>query len=1000
MSTPILLRQHVAMATSRIAAGSSEDGIGLCTSTATSTNDGALILRTAGAPTTTGNINVLVQNGGLATGYTTETDGIPGATVVYKPSTAAADEYTGYIRPHYLTDIRKAKLANAGTDYRQISAPRRLANESIGFLACKNSAGNSLIFLYKSSRRTTWTEVTVSGTVSELHTPDFVLLPTGRLLAYAVVTGAEYVRAWYSDDNGATWAVWSKHTRVTVDVDGGTIAAATVRDGVVIAVGSSETVAMTSSGGIYWSANGGQSFTQTATAALCSPRIVATLDGKAVLFATNTVSTTVYAWPIAYGGGIPDDPASTTLTTVATEAVLGATVLDDGSMWVVAGSTQPTDVFSACVSIDGGASWSPVSGSVSGFKDIAYNRYAAGAYRQISVGSWHGAIVLLARVESGTAAEDDSVDEFWFGGWNDLTEEGFISDTAARDTCGLYGTGGVLYPQDLPSANGWAPANVGGGAVASVTINGINLVGSGANNTRYVAPAAFWGSGGGSPYPSGGDAFRFRWKTIVTTGGDIASDIAYLLVSISDTVNRQWVKIRFASNQARLVDNGGTLWTSAVSASFAAETEWMMAFAHDYPSAGGGQVSLWYRFASDTFWRVAVEAQAVAEEAADATEVVEYGGSVGATFDWTMMGPWYAPGSAEMDSGFTNPTDLAGRALGVWPVFLSRGTSVSGMGDAAVAGDSYLLAPSYAYASSKIVTSRPSSYWQTATTTGAESVVGGDGTMPFVVDTIALFGTNMRTMTWQANATDAWGAPSVSATLDATLYSTSVSASAAGALTLVGARMRPGQYKSREGRRYYVQVKATNPVFYEIADNDETTLFVTGLASGYGGEMVYVYGDRMITRIPTSARLYWRLLTGTETTPQTKRRIGTAVMGVRHELTIPYDNGFVDTWEQVDEMVETRRGYREAYATGPERHVLRIAWALVDRLSTDALWRVVDTFRALRGRSELVALQRDPTDLESLGLYMLEGPPATENAYGERADALERLAQVRLVEIQ
>lgn len=989
------------MATSRIAAGSSEDGIGLCTSTATTTNDGALILRAAGAPTSTGDLDVRVQNGGLATGYTTETDGIPGATVLYKPTTAASDQYSGYTRPHYLVDIRKAKVATAGADYRQISAPRRLANESIGFLACENAASNQLVFFSKASRRTTWTKVTVAGTVSDLHTPDFVLLPTGRLLAYGVLTGADYVRAWYSDDNGATWAVWSKHVRVAVDVDGGTIAAGAVRDGVVITIGSSETVTMTASGGIYWSANGGQSFTRTHTISLCTPRIVVTPDGKAVLFGTNGVQTPVYAWPIAYGGGTPSNAADTLLTTVAAEAVIGATVMDDGSMWVVAGSTRPTDVFSACVSLDGGASWAPVTGSTIGLTTIAgIGTPTIGSYRQIAVGSWHGSMVLLARVESSTAAEDDSVDEFWFGGWDDLTEDGTPFDTAIRASCGMYGTGAVLYPQDTPAANGWTATNVGAGATINITTDGVNIVGGGATNTKYTAPGGFWGSGGGSPYPSGGDSFRFRWKTVVASGGSTGSDIAYFVVSISDTVNRQWVKVRFTSTQARLLDNSGPLWTSGVNAAFAAEVEWLMAFAHDYPAAGGGQVSLWYRFASETYWRTAVEAQAVAEEAAVATEVVEFGGTIGASFDWTMTGPWYAPGSAEMDSGFTNPTDLAGRPLGVWPVYLSQGTSISGMGDTAVAGDSYTLSPTYAYAADKIVVPRPSSYWQTASTTGTATVVGGDGTIPFVADTVAVFGTNMRTLTWQANATDSWGSPSVAYTLDATLYSTTVSASAAGSLTLSGARMRPGQYKSREGRRYYVQVKATNPVFYEIADNDETSIFVIGLSSGYSGEMVYIYGDRMIARFPMSARLYWRLVTGTETTPQGKRRVGTVVLGVRQELVIPYDNGFVDTWEQVDEMVETRRGYREAYAVGPERHVLRIAWGLVDRLSTDALWRVVDTFRALRGRSEPVVLQRDPADLESLGFYMLEGPVSTENAYGERADALERLAQVRFVEIR
>lgn len=997
MPTPIFLRQHPAVTAARIAAASSEDGLGTSSVTADSTNRGAMILRMSGTPNGSGDLNVHVQDGGHAVGYCTESDGIGGATVIYKTAAEASDEWHGYTSPLYLVDMRKAAVATGVLDYPQIGPPRVTATERLGHVAIAAGVSTSLVFRYKSGRRETWSSVTISTGMSSLHTPDMVVMQDGRLLAFGVLSGDDVATAWASDDDGATWTEWSDRTRITVDVDGGVLSCGRVRDGIVVAVGDSETVAMSPAGGIYWSGNGGATFAKTKTISLCSPRILVSARGQAFVVGTNTVSTAVYVWPVAFGGGTPTTPIGTTMTSPATAAILGAATLDDGSMWIVSGTPYPTDTVSAVVSIDHGKTWLPVAGSVSGLKNLATSQVSVGAYRQFALGTWHGSLVLLARVESATAAQDDSIDELWFGGWDDLTEEGRVAATAKRATCGLYGSGGVLYPQDTPQANGWTKTDTGGGATISVTSSGVSIVGGGATNSKFSAPAAFWDTGD----IQAGDTFRFRWKTVVTSGGSTSADEAYLMVAVSDTVNRQWVKVRFTDTQARLLDNFGPLWTAGASAKFASETEWLMAFAHDYPSAGGGQVSLWYRFADETFWRSAVEGQAVAEEAGVATETLEFGGTVGSAVSWSITGPWYAPGSAKLDGGFSNPDDLAGRQLGAQPVYLSRGLSAAGCGEAGISGDDYTLTPAYAYRGANLASARPSSPWRTATTTGAESVVIGDGTMPIVSNMVALFGCNVRTATVEFNGTDSWGSPAASVALDATLYSTSVSASAAGSLTLTGARMRPGQYKSREGRRIYVQVKATNPVFYEVADNDETTLFVTGISSGYAGEMVWVYGDRMAATYPTSARMYARVVHGTATAPgDGKRQIGTLMLGVREDLVIPYDNGFVDSWITPDEQVTTRRGYAEAYTVGPEQHVLRFAWGLVDRMSWDELLRVVDLLRALAGRSEPLVLWRDTSDLTTLGLYRYVGPPELENAYGEGRDAFERLAQGRLEEIR
>ena len=76
----------------------------------------------------------------------------------------------------------------------------------------------------------------------------------------------------------------------------------------------------------------------------------------------------------------------------------------------------------------------------------------------------------------------------------------------------------------------------------------------------------------------------------------------------------------------------------------------------------------------------------------------------------------------------------------------------------------------------------------------------------------------------------------------------------------------------------------------------------------------------------------------------------------------------------------------------------RIAWSTIDRLTTDYVVRLMAMLRRLDGTVQPIAYCMDPDDVRTLGLYTIEGPPTTENSYGEHRTACERVSQLILTE--
>lgn len=1000
MSQCFLRNTELAIADNVLSA-TSQDGITTAEPLADSANLGGLGLRASGIPLADTSEDVRLQRGGLPTGVVTIDDGIPGATRIWRATGGSSTSWYGHTENGFLSYARQVNIATALSTTTQISRCRRIGNGNLAYVRVTDGVSDALVFAYKSTRSGSWTSVTITNDISLTTRPDFLTLPNDRILVYAQTT-ASGMWAWYSDDYGVTWATWS--SRTNVDLTAKAISCEYLDD-VICLTDSATSTSGTATLNIRWSLDGGQSFATGSSVAAQGLAVVAVIGGRFQIAVSDTSSGHVVTYPLLVGGGVGDSIGNLG-TAVAANPTFGFTAHDDGTAWGFVGLAQggtgyPTGYVSAMLTRDNGATWIRPNG-VSGNNVIFDNKTDAigttHGWSDFTIGSWNGAIVLLGITDDG-GTTDGSIQEVWFGGPDRMTEA-FVSDLKTPTGTALYNRVAWM-PSSKPENMSWTKTDVGGGATTTLTASGFRIVAGAADNSYWTADTQMWA-------PQAGESARVRFIFDMATGtGTTAANASMLFLSMSDAslggTDRQWILLRFNSATMKLLDNSGTLATSAtVADQFTTPTEVLVAFAHDTPTPGGGTCSVWYRTTGSDVWTVLASNQAVAEELGDSTTDLIFGGLVaGSTVDWHISLVAVAEGSANMHDGFTNPTDLNGRPLSPSvDAYLDNGTSIGAYGGPGVVGDTYTVTPGYTFAARNIwLSQRPSCRWQSAVDNALTTVTFGDATNTIEADTVILVGTNFESATLQINSvntTPGWAAPDYSVALSAAVWSGTAASITKGRLVVAGQPFSPSRFRTVPGRRWFIKIAGD---VWEIADNGRSDIRVTDLPVSYGAVAFTIFGDRMGAVVsPAAQGPYARLRIASQDTADGKFRVGNVMLGMRHDIEIPYDNGFVDRWVPGAKSYSTVAGYTSTSIPGVGKHEVRMAWSIVDRLSTDYLWRLCDFFRSLDGEHRVIAFWRDMADPSTIEIHRVYGPTARENTYGELRDELGRLAEMRLVE--
>jgi hypothetical protein len=969
-------------AASKVLSATTEAGLTVAPATADGDNAGALRLRTSTPFTPTADLtaDVRLQTGGAPKGYAIPgvSGSAPGASIIWKPSTDVGTLWRGYTDGTSL--VRVAHPATYDSTHGPPSTPRRLSGGKLGYVVPFTSGYYRLKF-HRIDYDYSFGQVNIDdGSTNAIFTnayrPDFVVLPSGRLVVASPLNDSlGGVKTWYSDDDGATWAALG-YSALGVGGAAREVLCLEVVGETLVMLRASATAAIATQVAI--SVDGGCTFSVVDSATtLRDPRTCVAGDQ---VIAVSRSGTGLYAYPIAPGGGI----GSAVTTNAPSFSAVGAVARrDDGTLWAYgwnASNTTDQDM-SVGVSLDDGLTWTaPTSARV---LDLAQAAYGTVGIDSMSAGSWNGFLVVVARINSN-AGSDAGLMLLVFGEW------GNIVDGLSNQSAPTYATGYVAvdYPQNL----GWTRTDVGVGATLTNQPY-LNITSTAAANSSFRASATMWASGTA-------DTRKVRFRCRVNTGGSVADNRSRLQVSMDDGVNRQMFFIRFSTTTASLLDYNLNVLGSNATIDMTKWTDFVVAFAHDTPAAGGGQVSIWYRQDADLTYTAWQASTAVPEQAATVGDFIDFGGSVAGAASWDIAYLGIRTTSDSMHNGITNPDDLVGRPLSAAAdSYMTAGVFVGGYSTGGVPTDTYTVSTIYGHGKENAWAElRPSRYVASSADAASWSWIADAGATDLFRGTlVALFGTNFRTATFQMNAANSWGAPSVSVSLDATVESFTVGAGVRG-LGYVGPTVspnwRPGQYRSDgDAHRWFLDIGGD---VYEITDNDASRIFVADVDFSASSGTARIFGDRMASTLTFAQYRYMRILVGAQNTADDEYRLGTPILDSSFTPAQLYDHGFIDRVEPRVDLVEADAGYRASARRGPRRASLAIQWPPLDAAGTasDLDLRLRDLYAALEGSHRPVVVWRDSTDQRTLGLYRVREVFSASNVWGERGTSVSAVTRI------
>lgn len=966
---------------------------GLCAAPATygGSNAGRLRLATSGGVLEAATLDVALQTGGNPYGYRlTNNFAGSGAALRWKNSTDGSTSWRGYVDSPYFV---RAWIVRASTTAGLVGGMKALPNGKLGVTVDRTSGDGGCVFWAITSEYARESNAIPADDTGVVLDSDVVVLPSGRLVAFFCAKGTATTTDWssfYSDTNGTSWSLLSAIC-IDGDLASAQISAQVVDDLIVVVLSTGAVAAQ-----VWTSRDGGCTFEQTGTGSgtPANVRTCVTRSGQILAAQVGTVNTEVL--PVIPGGGFGNAVQGNVGEYNQERAIV---TRDDGTIWIFSGNTTGSNVadLSCSVSIDDGATFTEAAGAQKVLN--LHDTPTANALTGLRACSWRGRIVIFA-VTAADSGTSDNVIALEFGEWASVTDRRLNIASNGQPYEHTY-VGAVDYPDAL----GWTRTDAGAGAATVTNTAGALRILCAGTNTYYTASGTFWTGSAGV-----GKRIRFRIK--VEADGSVTQDQAFVRWSISDGVNAQAVTIRFADTGFRVIDGAANILAD-ITEDLTEWTDFFVAFLHDATAAPAGAITVRHRQDADAegLWTDDLYNGTVAEIGSAAT-YLDFGGdaAIGVTVDWSIANLQVADddnGLAELaNAAAANPTELAGRpvpaSVGMW---LGRGLYVSGFNGAGVPGDTATVATTYQYAKENVWRElRPSKQVRSTADNADWAVVFDAGSASvWSARYVAMFGTNVRQATVQFNASDSWGAPSVSQALTVVLSTSSVGAANRGP-GYFGPTTSPGwiphAYKS-DGRfhRFFVEVGGS---VYEIDDNDADRLYVADVDFSAASGTYYVFGDRGAVDLSSVQRYrFMRLLFPTQRTSDGYYRLGTVFAALGWTPTIPYSHDFVDVTEPNVSLVAAENNLRGSASFGARRHSLQLQWTPINRMhGTHGKTgeEVEALYRALNGAHTPIAFWRDTSDVGTLGVYRVQNTLARPNLRGEGSTAVARVDLLTLSE--
>ena len=729
-------------------------------------NETALALSTSGNLSANSSIQVRTQRGGFAAPdgagfcwkYSADTDwrglDVPASISHYEALlwSDLSAPVKWYIQPHAVT-LQDQKIAVAY--YKRNSASATPYGVSV---SVKTVAGVwSHVDVYASAQ---------APTVNQAEpNPCLVVLPSGRLLLFHwiedLVREEAQIRQWFSDDDGATWAIAQDSVLSTVvDLDAGATGFDCRRIRAVYGGGQilllvhlrSNNGALTKRDIIrqYASSDEGNTFDQVAefdgSADAGGYPDVVYAEGSFIGAYIDTVNPASVARSFELGTayqaitsvnkgsigiGIPAFGGITPLGgALLTDGDLTITASPDGVLYI-SGRAVENPIFSSypqngqCVifrSGDYGKTWAPMGqsssfvGAISG--GLAGCWYDANKVdtcpRALAMTYAEGRIAMCHNWKanpgvSGTV-DEPSLAVSYLGGSSTVTLPGYQRFQTDYRRVNFEDT---WLPFDLPGAitTKWTTGWTAAGAATETLGQGWLEVGSGVSALKTYTTTGL---------PAGHTATQgIIWSAscAVVTGSSALTDDIAIRAELDDGVDKWAAVIRIQSAAVYLVDGltGATLANTPIPTSGAGVTI-LCGMSND-------TVSVWVRTrgnSSDRAWQVLASATTLSSAVGGGSSSLQWGNLVASTSisRWHDMQVVTGPYTGlQFAAGQTNPNDLMQHPYSPTGAYVTEGMSLIATSGPTIRADEWLIETRYQYPIGAILQPAPRQTWRSTDTT-------------------------------------------------------------------------------------------------------------------------------------------------------------------------------------------------------------------------------------------------------------------------------------------
>jgi hypothetical protein len=669
-----------------------------------------------------------------ATGDVTVTmvdTGFPGAGARYKWRSETAGTTYGYDEPVCITGYEWVNfVTDAATDFRT-KHPHALRLQSGDVLiACRISGttatGASTEYATGIYKLTVTTGAiayvsrafssTDDQTGAQMRSPCLLQLPSGRILCFdwdvsSTSPGAQVMIA-YSDDDGATWADYSRRALDAPIDDSNYDVSVYSRLRAAYSNGQILLMAQIYDAGAYylaqWASDDLGTTFRTVDANLGAgfcPNVVPRVGGGFTVMYIVTTTTTCKAIGSAFES-VYEQGASVTITTDSLIDDLCMWEGEDGAVWAAGtSSTETGNPLWSMVSRDGGDTWLNIGSitSATGEEPALINDIDAGIWMgreasialvNYSMAEYRGRVIMVTEVSATETHNDYSLLALYLGGHSNINLPRSPRSAYGRnnDSIGWRATYvAVDNPADFAV---WTSTNTGT-PTCDLDASGWDIQLDATENQYYALDPTYIVDADISD-----NTYMFFVGMTPNTGGSAASDEIALRVRLADGTDDYDFALRLATTGFALYDHNAAGNAFAPVVASINSTQFLIYF-----NGSSGVIRVYYRTVSQAglplrTWTTAGSGTLTNDTATpNAAGILRFGSidvASGATRShWRVVAYTAVPKSYGHDPSLAS--SVGARHLSTTPATLGNGTKIAGVDGPAVVGEAWNILPEFDY---------------------------------------------------------------------------------------------------------------------------------------------------------------------------------------------------------------------------------------------------------------------------------------------------------------